>query len=154
VWRGRRRIRRLEDEITAARVERAELRRRLEVFEKIAGAAGAALPEPQWQPTRQSASPMPANLAAAARTLRPEEAPIVLDVGGTEVIAVIGGPGNPRQWWSAVCEVAGQPDVAGQRDVPRRDVAGKPKDAGQPKEVRPPKDARQPKDPRQPKDTA
>jgi hypothetical protein len=114
VWRGKRRIRRLEDEITAARVERAQLRRRLEVFEMIAGAAGAALPEPQWAQTRAPASPMPTSLslAAAARTVRSDEAPIMLDVGGTEVIAVIGGPGDPREWWSAVCEVASQPEDA------------------------------------------
>jgi hypothetical protein len=104
LWRGRRRVRRLEDEVTAARAEQAELRRRLEVFEMIAAAAGAALPEPQWQEPR----PMPASLAAAARTLSADEAPIMLDVGGTEMIAVIGGPGDPREWWSAVCEVAGQ----------------------------------------------
>jgi hypothetical protein len=110
--RGRRRIRRLEDEVTAARAEQAELRRRLEVFEMIAGAAGAALPEPQWQETRQPASPMPANLAAAANTVIPDEAPIMLDVAGTEVIAVIGGPGDPREWWSAVCEVADRPKAA------------------------------------------
>jgi hypothetical protein len=78
------------------------------VFEMIAGAAGAALPEPHWRPTPRAAKPMPASLAAAARTLSPDEAPILLDVGGTEIIAVIAGPGDPREWWSAVCEVAGQ----------------------------------------------
>jgi hypothetical protein len=107
LWRGRRRIRRLEDEITAARVERAELRRRLEVFEMIAGAAGARLPESRWHGTHQAASRMPASLAAAANAVRPDEAPIMLEVAGTEIIAVIGGPGDPREWWSAVCEVAG-----------------------------------------------
>jgi hypothetical protein len=114
VWRGKRRIRRLEDEITAARVERAQLQRRLEVFEMIAGAAGAALPEPQWEETRAPARPMPTSLslAAAARAVRSDEAPIMLDVGGTEVIAVIGGPGDPREWWSAVCEVARQTEDA------------------------------------------
>lgn len=78
----------------------------------IAGAAGAALPEPHWHKVPSPASPMPINLAAAARTLSPAEAPIVLDVGGTEVIAVISGPGDPREWWSAVCEVALQPEEA------------------------------------------
>jgi hypothetical protein len=112
LWRGRRRIRRLEDEITAARSEQAELRHRLEVFEMIAGAAGAALPEPPWPGTGAPASPMPASLAAAARAASSDEAPIMLDVGGTEVIAIIGGPGDPREWWSAVCQVAGQPEDA------------------------------------------
>jgi hypothetical protein len=112
LWRGRRRIRRLEDEITASRAEQAELRRRLEVFEMIAGAAGAALPEPQWHRTHSPTSKMPASLAAAAGTLSSDEAPITLEVGGTEVIAVIGGPGDPHEWWSAVCQVAGQPEDA------------------------------------------
>lgn len=58
---------------------------------------------------------MPASLAAAARTLSPDEAPILLDVGGTEIIAVISGPGDPREWWSAVCEVAGQHADTGRR---------------------------------------
>jgi hypothetical protein len=117
LWPGRRRIRRLEDEITAARTERAELRRRLEVFEMIAGAAGATLPEPRWHATHPPASPMPASLAAAARTVVPDEAPIMLDVGGSEVIAVIGGPGDPREWWLAVCEVAGEPKTAQPEDA-------------------------------------
>ncbi len=112
MWRGRRRIRRLEDEITAAKAEQAELRRRLQVFEMIAGAAGAALPQPPSQGTGVPASPMPASLAAAARTASSAEAPVMLDVGGTEVIAVIGGPGDPREWWSAVCQVAGLPGDA------------------------------------------
>jgi hypothetical protein len=107
LWPGRRRVRRLEDEITAARAEQAELRRRLEVFEMIAGAAGAALPEPRWHGTQHIGSPMPASLAAAARAMRPDEAPIMLEVAGTEIIAIIGGPGDPREWWSAVCAVAG-----------------------------------------------
>jgi hypothetical protein len=67
---------------------------------------------------------MPASLAAAARTLSPDEAPILLDVGGTEVIAVICGPGDPRQWWSAVCEVAGQ-----HADTVRRADSGRREDA-------------------------
>ncbi len=78
----------------------------------IAGAAGAALPEPQWHGTRPPANPMPASLAAAARTLSQDESPIMLDVGGAKVIAVIGGPGDPGEWWSAVCAVAGQPEGA------------------------------------------
>ncbi len=112
MWRGRRRIRRLEDELTAARAEQADLRRRLEVFEMIAGAAGTALPEPQRHEVHPPASPVPASLAAAARTVSPDEAPVMLKVGGTEIIAIIGGPGDPREWWSAVCEVAGPPGDA------------------------------------------
>lgn len=40
MWRSGRRLRQLEKEVAAARAERAELRRRLQVFEDIAAAAG------------------------------------------------------------------------------------------------------------------
>jgi hypothetical protein len=39
-------MRRLENEVAAGKAERAELRRRLELFEKIAAAAGATLDDP------------------------------------------------------------------------------------------------------------
>jgi hypothetical protein len=112
LWRGRRRIRRLEDEVAAARADQAALRRRLELFEMIAGAAGAALPDQPWPETAAPSTPLPVSLAAAARTASPGETPIRLDVGGTDVIAVIGGPGDPREWWSAVCEFADRAGVA------------------------------------------
>jgi hypothetical protein len=107
VWRGRR-IRRLEDEIAAARVDQAELKRRLHVFEMIAGAAGAALPDEPWWHSAGPPAPMPPSLAAAARAQDPRETPVRLIVGGADVIAVIGGPGDPREWWSAVCQVAAE----------------------------------------------
>jgi hypothetical protein len=31
-----------------------------------------------------------------------------LDVGGAEVIAVIGGAGDPREWWTAIWELTRQ----------------------------------------------
>ena len=104
MWRRRHRIRRLEEEVATARADQAELRRRLEMFEMIAGAAGAALPD---LPSRQStAAPVPASLVAAAQSVSPHQAPIRLLVGDTDLIAVVGGPGDPREWWSAVCRVA------------------------------------------------
>jgi hypothetical protein len=106
VWRGRRRIRRLEEEVATARAEQAELERRLEVFEKIAGAVGGSLPESAWWGTAVPAAPMPATLAAAAREQLPQDAPVRLEVAGSDVIAVIGGPGDPRQWWSALWQIA------------------------------------------------
>ncbi len=43
MWHPRRRLRRLENELAAAREAQAELRRRVDMFERIAEAAGAAL---------------------------------------------------------------------------------------------------------------
>jgi hypothetical protein len=100
VWRGRRRLRQLETEIAAAKADRAELRRRLEFFEMIAAAAGVAADTPA------PASPVPPVLVAAAREVRPQDVPVRLDVGGTEVIAVIGGEGDPSKWWTAICQLA------------------------------------------------
>jgi hypothetical protein len=108
LWTKRRRVLRLQDEIAAARADQAELRRRLEVFEMIAGAAGASLVAPAWRGAAGPASRMPANLVAAAREQSPREVPVRLEVGGSEVIAVISGPGDPREWWSAVCQVTGK----------------------------------------------
>ncbi len=109
MWRERRRrIRRLEDEIATARADQADLRRRLELFETIAGAAGASLRAPTWRGAAVPGPRMPASLVAAAREQSPREVPVRLEVGGSEVIAVIGGPGDPREWWSAVCQVTGQ----------------------------------------------
>jgi hypothetical protein len=107
VWRGRRRVRRLEDEVVRAKADRAELRRRLEMFEMIAGAAGAALADaPLWEVP--AAVPVPASLVAASQSPSPHGVPVRLLVGDTDVIAVVSGPGNPHEWWSAVCQLAGQ----------------------------------------------
>jgi hypothetical protein len=100
VW-GRRRLRRLEGEIAEARADSAALRDRLDVFESIAAAAGAAVgPVP--------AAPMPPELLAAARELHDEDIPVRLNVLGTEVIAVIGGPGDPREWWTVIWQLGQQ----------------------------------------------
>jgi hypothetical protein len=101
VWRGRRRLRQLESEIAEARADQAELRRRLEFFEMIAASAGAA-PGPPAPP-----GPMPPALVAAARELHREEVPVRLDVDGTEVVAVVAGEGDPREWWTAIWRLAG-----------------------------------------------
>jgi hypothetical protein len=99
VWHGRRRIRRLEDEVAEAKAAQADLRRRLEVFEMIARAAGAPVTgEPPG-------APMPPVLVAAARDVRSADVPIKLDVGGTDVVAVIGGAGDPREWWTAIWQL-------------------------------------------------
>ena len=99
MWRGRRRLRRLESELDAARADQADLRRRLALFETIAAAAGASLGE-------VPSMPMPPELAAAGREARDTEFPVHLDIGGTEAIAVIGGQGDPREWWTAIWTIA------------------------------------------------
>jgi hypothetical protein len=101
VWRKGHRLRRLESEIAAGKAERADLRRRLELFETIAAAAGVSQQDPV------PSAPMPPGLTAAARDLRAHNVPVQLDVAGTEVIAIIGGPGDPREWWTAIWHLAG-----------------------------------------------
>lgn len=110
-----RRLQHLESEIATANAERADLRRRLEAFEAIAAAAGVAsagdggvLIAP-WQRGIPGES-MPPELAAAARDLRSHDAAVHLDVAGADVVAVVGGPGDPRDWWTAIWQFAG-PDA-------------------------------------------
>jgi hypothetical protein len=110
VWRTRHRLRRLETELAAGRAERAELRRRLEWFETIAAAAGAS--PPRAVPT----TPMPSSLVAAASDQRAQDVAVRLDVAGTEVIAVIGGVGDPHEWWTAIRDIAGA-DAADPEDA-------------------------------------
>jgi hypothetical protein len=100
VWRMRHHLRRLEGELAKAKADQAELRRRLEHFEMIAAAAGApaGAPEPP--------APLPPSLLAAARELHRREVPVRLDVAGAEVIAVIGGEGDPHEWWASILELA------------------------------------------------
>jgi hypothetical protein len=105
VWRKRRGIRRLADELAEARGEQAELRRRLEAFEMIAAAAGATT---SAVPT----APMPPALVAAAGEVRAADFPVRLDVAGREVFAVIGGPGDPREWWTAIWHLSGRSEQA------------------------------------------
>jgi hypothetical protein len=99
LW-GRRRLQRLEDELARALADQASLRSRLDLFETIAAAAGTT----QGHPV--PVSPMPAGLVAAGREVRSEDFPVRLDVAGSEVIAVIGGEGDPREWWNAIWHLA------------------------------------------------
>jgi hypothetical protein len=105
VWRKRRGFRRLADELAEARVEQAELRRRVEAFEMIAAAAGAVMPD-------APDAPVPPALVAAAGELRSSDVPVRLDVAGSEVFAVVGGPGDPREWWTAIWQLAGRSEQA------------------------------------------
>lgn len=100
MWRVRHRIRRLEGELAEAKAAQAELRRRLERFEMIAAAAGAAAD------TSGPLAPVPPALVAAARELHRRDVPVRLDIEGTEVIAVIDGNGDPREWWEAIRQLA------------------------------------------------
>lgn len=101
MWRGKRRLERLEREVAQARAERAALQRRVDLFEKIAEAAGAALDD-----TVQVAQ-VPPSLLAAAQDPRPTGSPVRLAVGGNDVIAVIGNEGgDPLEWWRAIQRLA------------------------------------------------
>jgi hypothetical protein len=111
VWKERRsqRMRRLENEVAAGKAERAELRRRLELFEQIAAAAGATLDPAQNDAgaTDTSATAVPPSLLAAAQDPRRSGAPVRLDVDGSELIAVVDGAGgDPHEWWSAIRRLA------------------------------------------------
>jgi hypothetical protein len=99
VWRKKRGFRRLADELTEAKVEQAELRRRLEAFEMIAAAAGAAV-------SAGPEAPVPPELIAAASERRSDDVPVRLDVAGDAVFAVVSGPGDPREWWTAIWQSA------------------------------------------------
>jgi hypothetical protein len=110
----------------------ANLQRRVDMFEKIAAAAGAALDDPVLGdpvfddggladtvpshpvPFQSAPSPsvpframpfrrVPPALLAAARAPQPRGCPVRLAVGGVEVIAVIGDEGgDPRDWLIAI----------------------------------------------------
>ncbi len=105
MWRNRRGFRRLADELAVARTEQAELRRRIEAFEMIAAAAGAAMPD-------APDGPAPLTLVAAADERHSADVAVRLDVAGSEVLAVVGGPGDPREWWAAIWRLAGQGEQA------------------------------------------
>jgi sugar/nucleoside kinase (ribokinase family) len=105
VWlrRRRQRIRRLENALAQARAEQAQLSRRVEMFERIAAAAGLELG--RRQPT--AAAEVPPPLLAAAQDARSHGASVRLDVDGREFIAVVGGEhGDPREWWAAIRHMA------------------------------------------------
>lgn len=107
MWKGRRseRMRRLEHEVAEAKAERAELRQRLELFEKIAAAAGVEVDGPVKDTA--AAKLVPPSLLAAARDPRQHGASVRLDVDGRELIAVVDGEGgDPHEWWSAIRRLA------------------------------------------------
>ena len=96
-------MRRLENEVAAARANQAALTRRVELFEKIAAAAGVELTDPP-EPAE-----VPPPLAAAAQDPR-QDAPVRVHVDGREFIAVVGGGdgGDPIEWWTAIKQLAGR----------------------------------------------
>ena len=97
-------MRRLENAVAEAREERAELQRRVDVFERIAAAAGASLRDPASDP--EPIGPVPSALLAAAWDPDETGVPVRVDVDGREVIAVIGEGGDPREWWTAIRRLA------------------------------------------------
>ena len=103
MWQERRRqrMRRLENEVATARANQAELTRRVELFEKIAAAAGVELADPP------DPAEVPPPLAAAAQDPR-QDAPVRLNVDGREFVAVVGGGdgGDPIEWWTAIKHLA------------------------------------------------
>jgi hypothetical protein len=108
VWQGRRRLAQVEKELTATRAAQRVLQQRVELFEKIAAAAGASLDgaEPGDGPAG-SLAPVPPNLLAAAAERRAAGSSVRLAVGGRDVIAVIGDEGgDPREWWTALHKFA------------------------------------------------
>ena len=116
MWREKRRLERLEREVAEARAERAALQRRVDLFEKIAEAAGATLDDAALDETALDetaldatvpAAPVPLSLLAAAQDPRQTGSPVHLAVGGNDVIAVIGNEGgDPLEWWSAIQRLA------------------------------------------------
>jgi hypothetical protein len=109
----RRRIRRLEFEVAEAWASQDELRRRLELFERIAAAAGADLARDPWWREACIPEPVPPTLVAAARDAGPRPRAVCLSAAGTDVIAVADEPGDAADWWAAVSCVAAQDDEAG-----------------------------------------
>jgi len=95
----------------------------LDLFEKIAKAAGASLDGPGPAATvsavppvsavPEPAAPVPASLLAAASDPRRSGIPVRVAVDGNEVIAVIGGDGgDPGEWWTAIRRLAARSGTA------------------------------------------
>lgn len=115
MWKARRRLQQLEKEAALARAERAELQSRLAAFEKIAAAAGAAVPDLAAVPDIAAlpSAPVPPALVAAAGRGRQQGSPVRLAVGGQDVIAVIGDEGgDAHEWWRAIHRVTGRRDAS------------------------------------------
>jgi hypothetical protein len=107
VWRARRRLQVLEQDVAEARSAQAALQRRLEAFEQIAAAAGASVPPAGDDDDNSPLQPVPPTLLAAAHEAREKGSPVRLPVDGGEVIAVIGDEGgDPREWWAAIHRLA------------------------------------------------
>lgn len=105
MWREKRRLRQLENEVAQARAGQADLQRRLELFEKIAAAAGAEVSDPAAEQADDDT--MPQSLVVAAQDPRQGGAPVRVDVDGRELVAVVGGGGgDPHEWWSAIQRLA------------------------------------------------
>jgi hypothetical protein len=93
----------LENAVAEAKASQADLMRRVELFEKIAAAAGVELSDPP------ATADVPRPLVAAAQDPR-QDAPVHLDVAGREFIAVVGGEGgDPHEWWAAIRHLAARP---------------------------------------------
>jgi hypothetical protein len=96
---ARRRLRRPGDVVSTTALEQAEAALPVTVPVR-AVPSGPVLPS----------APMPAELVAAAREARDDEdvrlLPVRLELAGGSVIAVIGGDGDPREWWTAVWRIA------------------------------------------------
>ncbi|HTZ92715.1 MAG TPA: hypothetical protein VMB74_10000 [Streptosporangiaceae bacterium] len=80
------------------------------------GLPGTGLPGTGRNSTPPSA-PLPPALLAAARDLRGDDVAVRLKVAGADVVAVVGGPGDPREWWTAIWQAAGQ-ETAHQEEEP------------------------------------
>lgn len=101
MWQRTRRLEQLEKEVAAARTAQADLQRRVDLFEQIAAAAGAAIDD------TAPLQPVPPSLLAAAQDGHHDGSPVRLAVGGSEVIAVIGDEGgDPREWWATIHRLA------------------------------------------------
>jgi hypothetical protein len=62
-------------------------------------------------------APLPPTLLAASRDLRPDDVPVRLEVDGAEVVAIVGGPGDPQEWWTAIWRMVG-PETADAEEAP------------------------------------
>jgi hypothetical protein len=106
VWREKRRLRQLESEVAQAKADQADLQRRLELFEKIAAAAGVEASGRAGEP-RAEDDTVPQNLVVAARDPRQDGVPVRVNVDGRELVAVVGGGGgDPQEWWAAIRRLA------------------------------------------------
>ena len=106
MWREKRRLRQLENEVAHAKAGQADLQRRLELFEKIAAAAGVEAPDRAGVPHADDDT-VPQSLVVAARDPRQDGAPVRVNVDGRELVAVVGGGGgDPHEWWAAIQRLA------------------------------------------------